>query len=81
MSHTQNVTKPTEITPRCNILEDIHNMRGTPGKPVPGVNDQRIPVRVRVPEKPIKASEEPESSTRGVGTEKKDFDKHIEFRS
>ena len=26
MSHPQNVTKPIEITPRCNILEDIHNL-------------------------------------------------------
>ena len=34
-------------------LEEAHAMKGTPGKPNPGTNDQRIPVQIRVPEKPI----------------------------
>ena len=57
-------------------LDDIHNMRGTPGKPNPDANDQRIPVRIRVPETPIKNKEETISAPRGIRTEKKDFDKH-----
>ena len=39
-------------------LEEAHAMKGTPGKPNPGTNDQRMPVRIRVPETPIKRSEE-----------------------
>ena len=57
-------------------LEDIHKVRGTPGEPNPGVNDPRIPVRIRVPEEPIKEKEDQTPAPRGVRTEKRDFDKH-----
>ena len=39
-------------------LEEVHAVRGTPGKPVPGSSDQRIPVRIRAPEKPIQQPSE-----------------------
>ena len=57
-------------------LDDIHKVRGTPGGPNPGVSDQRIPVRIRTPEEPIKEKEEQTPAPRGVRTEKKDFEKH-----
>ena len=57
-------------------MEEIHAIKGTPGKPVPGSNDQRIPVRIRVPEKPIQQPSEQASVPRGVRTERGDFDKH-----
>merc|ERR1712051_420987 len=56
-------------------LEEINNVRGTHGKPTPGSNKLRIPVRVRVPEKPI-PKEEKTSTPRGVRTEKTDFEKY-----
>ena len=57
-------------------LQQIHELRGTPGKPSPGASDQRIPVRVRVPEQPIKAPDDAVPAPRGVRTEKEDFEKH-----
>ena len=56
-------------------IEELNGVRGTPGKPTPGSNDARIPVRVRVPDKPI-PKEERSAIPRGVRTEKKDFDKY-----
>ena len=56
-------------------MRELNGVRGTPGRPTPGLRDPRIPVRVRVPEKPI-PKEEKTSAPRGVRTEKKDFEKH-----
>ena len=40
---------------------------GDASKPVPGTSDQRIPVRIRVPEKPIQQPSEQASVPRGFG--------------
>ena len=56
-------------------IEEVNKVRGTPGRPIPGRSEQRIPVRVRVPEKPI-PKEEGTSVPRGIRTEKRDFDKY-----
>ena len=46
-------------------MEEVHSIRGTPGKPNPGNNDPRIPVRIRAPEIPIKRPPEQASAPRG----------------
>ena len=56
-------------------IQELNGVRGTPGRPTPGMRDPRIPVRVRVPEKPI-LKEERTSNPRGVRTERRDFEKH-----
>ena len=50
-------------------LEEVHAIRGTPGRPNPSSNDPRIPVRVRAPEVPIQRPPEQTSAPRGVRTE------------
>ena len=57
-------------------LEEVHAMRGTPGRPNPSSSDPRIPVRVRTPESPIPKPQENVSAPRGVRTERGDFEKY-----